>query len=279
MKITVNGEEIAPEILRRYVEQEGTLHPGQDIKISEENAVQALIRNTLLRQAAIKEITSVPEELVESEFRNFKAQFKSEPEFQQMLLRSGSNEGFIRDEIRVSLKIKTFLSGIASDVPVPPAHLMQEYYERNPAISVKPVEVRASHIVKKPEEGNPAKTYNAMLKLRKELLAGSDFAKLADENSDCSDKKGGDLGFFSPGNMVEEFDAVVFSMNIGEISPVFRTPFGYHIAKVLEIRPMRKLSFDECREKIMADMMAKLQEQRIGEWIEERKKKTQIKIV
>lgn len=278
MKITVNGEEIAPEILRRFVAQEQTLHPGQDMKISEENAVQALIRNTIVRQAAVAEVPDISEELVESEFRNFKAQFKSEPEFQQMLIRSGSNEGFIRDEIRVSLKIKTFLSGIASDVPVPPAHLMKEYYDRNPAVSVKPVEVHASHIVKKPEEGNPAKTYNAMLKLRKELLAGADFAKLADGNSDCNEKKGGDLGFFSTGNMVEEFDAVVFSMDIGEISPVFRTPFGYHIAKVLEISPMRKLSFDECREKIMADMMGRLQEQRIGEWIEERKKKAQIKI-
>jgi hypothetical protein len=85
-----------------------------------------------------------------SETNNFRAQFKSEPEFQQMLLRIGSNEGFIRDEIRVSLKLRTFLSGIAADVPVPSAHLMKEYYERNPAVSVKPVEVRASHIVKKP---------------------------------------------------------------------------------------------------------------------------------
>ena len=278
MKITVNGEEIAPEILRRFVAQEQTLHPGQDMKISEENAVQALIRNTIVRQAAVAEMPDISEELVESEFRNFRAQFKSEPEYQQMLIRSGSNDGFIRDEIRVSLKIRAFLSGIAADVPGPPAQLMKEYYERNPAISVKPVEVHAVHIVKKPDPENPAKTYNTMLKLRKELLAGAEFAKLADENSECNDKKGGDLGFFPPGSMVEEFDALVFSMNIGEISPVFRTPFGYHIAKVLEIRPVKKLSFEECRDKIMTDMMGRLHDQRIAEWIEERKKKAQIKI-
>jgi parvulin-like peptidyl-prolyl isomerase len=276
MKITINEELVPNELLQRFVAQEKSQHPGQDMKVLEENAIQTLIRNILLRQSAVSEISNVPEELVENEFKNFRAQFKSEPEFQQMLIRSGSNEIAIRDDMRISVKIRTFLNKIAQGVPVPPEHLMKEYYKRNPGISVKPVEVHAAHIVKKPAQDNSANVYNIMLKLRKELLAGADFAELAAKNSDCNDRKGGDLGFFSPGSMVDEFESVVFSMDIGEISPVFRTHFGYHIAKVLEIRPMKTLSFEECRDKIAEDMTVKLQDQKIGEWIEEKKKKSKI---
>lgn len=276
MKITVNEEEVPQDLIQRFLAHEKALHPEQEANRMEENAIQALIRNILIRQSANIEISDVPEESVENEFRNFRAQFKSEPEFQQLLIRSGSNEAALKDEMRGTVKIRTFLNRVAKDVPVPPEHLIKEYYNRNPGLSVKPVEVHAAHILKKPDQDNPAKTYNIMLKLRKELLAGADFSELADKNSDCNDSKGGDLGFFSPGQMVEEFETILFSMNIGEISPVFRTSFGYHIAKVLEIRPVKKLTFEECREKILEDMVRKLQDQKIGEWIEEKKKKSKI---
>ncbi|MCX6627586.1 MAG: peptidylprolyl isomerase, partial [Candidatus Solibacter sp.] len=66
--------------------------------------------------------------------------------------------------------------------------------------------------------------------------------------SDCPGR-GGDLGYFARGQMVEEFDAVVFSLEPGQCSEIFRTPFGYHIAKVLDrraecIRPLAEVKAD-----------------------------------
>jgi len=66
-----------------------------------------------------------------------------------------------------------------------------------------------------------------------EINAGADFAQLARENSLCpSKKKGGDLGTFSPGKMVKEFDEVVFNADVGLIYGPVKTEFGYHLLQV-----------------------------------------------
>jgi parvulin-like peptidyl-prolyl isomerase len=73
--------------------------------------------------------------------------------------------------------------------------------------------------------------------IRQAVVEGADFAEEArDWSDDSSAERGGDLGFFSRGDMVPEFDEMAFSLDPGEISPVFLSPFGYHIVKVEEKR-------------------------------------------
>ena len=67
------------------------------------------------------------------------------------------------------------------------------------------------------------------------LKTGEKFSKIAKEVSLCpSKKRGGDLGKFSRGKMVREFEKAAFALNKGEISPIIKTKFGYHIIKRLE---------------------------------------------
>ena len=68
------------------------------------------------------------------------------------------------------------------------------------------------------------------------LEQGEPFAEAADRYSDCKGN-GGDLGSFARGVMVEEFDNIVFAMKPGERSPIFRSPFGFHIAEVRSRTP------------------------------------------
>ncbi len=76
--------------------------------------------------------------------------------------------------------------------------------------------------------------------LRKQLLAGADFATLAQAHSDCPSKRsGGDLGEFKRGQMVPDFDAAAFSQKVGVIGPVVETKFGYHIIKVAAHTPAK----------------------------------------
>jgi peptidyl-prolyl cis-trans isomerase C len=72
--------------------------------------------------------------------------------------------------------------------------------------------------------------------LRKKLVAGADFAEMAKKESDDTEsgKNGGDLGAFSHGQMVPEFEQAAFNAKVGEITPVVKTQFGYHIIKVEE---------------------------------------------
>ena len=86
-------------------------------------------------------------------------------------------------------------------------------------------EIRASHILVDTKE--EAET------LRQEILAGKDFAAVAKESSKCpSSSNGGDLGYFSKGMMVPEFDQAAFNLSVGEVSEPVKTQFGWHLIKV-----------------------------------------------
>jgi peptidyl-prolyl cis-trans isomerase C len=92
------------------------------------------------------------------------------------------------------------------------------------SLFAKKPKVRCSHILVK-DEGEAQK-------LLAELRGGADFAAKARELSECpSGKNGGDLGEFSRGAMVKEFDAVAFELPVGQTSGVVKTKFGYHILK------------------------------------------------
>ena len=71
--------------------------------------------------------------------------------------------------------------------------------------------------------------------LKKEIEAGADFAAVAKEHSDCpSGERGGELGEFSPGQMVKEFDEVVFSGDLNTVLGPVKTQFGYHLLEITD---------------------------------------------
>ncbi len=71
--------------------------------------------------------------------------------------------------------------------------------------------------------------------LKQKIVAGAEFAEIAREHSQCpSGKEGGGLGTFSPGQMVREFDDVVFKEAVGEVHGPVQTQFGYHLIEILE---------------------------------------------
>ena len=71
------------------------------------------------------------------------------------------------------------------------------------------------------------------LELKAQIEAGADFADVAKEHSNCPSKaQGGDLGSFGPGQMVPEFDKVVFSADLNTVQGPVKTQFGYHLLEV-----------------------------------------------
>ena len=115
--------------------------------------------------------------------------------------------------------------------------LIQEAYDR----SLK--EINASHIlIRLAPDALPKDTlaaYNKLKTIRDKALAGAKFDDLAKQYSqDPSAKKnGGNLGYFTVFQMVYPFETAVYTTAKGGVSPIFRTRFGYHIAKVNDVRP------------------------------------------
>jgi peptidyl-prolyl cis-trans isomerase C len=144
-------------------------------------------------------------------------------------------------------------------------------------------QVRARHILIRakgsPMPGDPAKKEltdeEALAKaqeIRKKIVDGADFAKLATEESDDSSKSaGGDLNFFKRGQLVPPFEQAAFAMKVGDVSEPVKTPFGYHIIKVED---KREQSFDEAK----TDIQRKLQPERSKTVVEDLVKKTSVKL-
>ena len=99
--------------------------------------------------------------------------------------------------------------------------------------------VRASHILlmykgsaRSSATRSKAEAQQQIQDLQQKLAGGADFASLAKEHSDCpSSSKGGDLGQFGRGQMVKPFEDATFGMNVGDVSGVVETDFGYHLIK------------------------------------------------
>jgi len=90
-----------------------------------------------------------------------------------------------------------------------------------------PDKVHCAHILVKTEQEAKA--------LVERLNKGEKFSNIAKEVSLCpSGKRGGDLGTFTRGKMVKEFDTAAFALQKGQTSPIIKTKFGYHIIKRLE---------------------------------------------
>ena len=124
---------------------------------------------------------------------------------------------------------------------------LKNLYDDNAELYTNPERRRAQHILVESEE-----LANDLLNQIKE---GADFAELAKANSEdtSSSEEGGDLGFFERELMGAEFDEAAFAMNIGDVSEVVATDYGYfHIIKLTDIEPETMQSFDEVQEQLVS---------------------------
>lgn len=134
-----------------------------------------------------------------------------------------------------------------------------KYYQDNLSTFQKPEQRRARHILIRMAQDADQATKEAKRKQAEALLTrlknGEDFSKLAREHSEDQTKtKGGDLGFFGRGQMVQPFEDVVFSLKKGELSNLVETPFGVHIIRLEDLSPEKIQSLEEARSTIVKEL-------------------------
>ena len=137
---------------------------------------------------------------------------------------------------------------------------IQEYYLKNAAEFETPQQIKASHILIKASADDAAAVTAAKIKAENVLkqVGKFDFGQLAAANSDDpgSKIKNGDLGYFSKGRMVPEFEAAAFQLKKGETSGLVKSAFGFHIIKVTDIKPAEKLTEMQAHLKIARKQLA-----------------------
>jgi len=229
----VNGELVEDEIIREEIR---TLrfqlaqalpheHPSTIDARAKEWARDNVIERVLLRQAALADPEPVAADVIE---------------------KAGGNPA----EAELQFRIERLAIRHAGRIAPPRNKDIVDYYRHHRENMAIPEAVHAAHIVKNVDDKTPEDAaLTAIHAAEDRIKSGESFEAVADEVSDCPGR-GGDLGWFPRDQMVPEFDAVVFALKPGEISPVFRTPFGFHIAKLYEHADTHMATFDEARPQI-----------------------------
>lgn len=184
------------------------------------------------------------------------------------------------DAITRQLTRQTLLESVTKDITVADTDV-QDYYEEHKADQfTTPERVRASHILIQVGED---KDYNKILPKAEQVLKevqqpGADFAALAKKYSDDTGSKesGGDLGEFTKGDMVPEFEQAAFSLKPGTISPLVKTDFGYHIIKVVEHKMPEVMPFDQVKDLIRDQVLAQKRNDAVDKFVSDLKSKATI---
>ncbi|MCD6706006.1 MAG: peptidyl-prolyl cis-trans isomerase [Thiobacillus sp.] len=131
-----------------------------------------------------------------------------------------------------------------------------------------PEQVRAMHVLIDTKARGDDEARKRAEEVRAKALAGADFGALAQEYSDDPGSKGsqGDLGFFGKGRMLPQFEEAAFALTkAGEISPLVKTRFGYHIIRLVERKPARLKPFEEVRNALVRQLQDSYMNDRVAE--------------
>ena len=240
MPISINGtriedaeiQEEAGRLAEEVAKNFPWLDPVAQKLQAEDLAKERIIEHQLLFEESQRQLPELPDDEVEEEFKRFTKRHGGEKGFLQKFKIRKSDLPKVKQEMADDLRFRKYIQSIYEQLPEVNDEQIASEYESSKASFKRPDEYKAAHIVyhtnngQDPEEAK-RKADDALARLHK----GESFDKIADGESDCPGN-GGDLGWFAEGYMVQEFEDVVFKLEFGKISDVFKTPFGYHIARL-----------------------------------------------
>ncbi|MBS1823770.1 MAG: peptidylprolyl isomerase [Acidobacteria bacterium] len=271
MALRINGEPVADSVIK---EEERLIRPrlveemAQASPIEVETRVKLwarenIVERTVLRQEAMRDTEPIPEGVIENMMSEIREQSPGES---GCVFPFGDEK--LQQELTVRYRVEQLLGKITAKVSQPKNKDISDFYLKNKEQFATPETIHAAHIVKNVDENtDEAAARAAIEQAEAELKAGASFEELADRLSDCPGR-GGDLGYFPRGQMVEEFEDVVFRMKPGEVSPIFRSPFGFHIAKLYQRVPEGTRDLQEVKAQISQTLLEQKRQRAIEQFLD-----------
>ena len=258
------AEQYAKQLRDQFIEQTIRRHL-LDEKVKEANIV-----------ITDEEVMSTIEEIATSQRDPLSLE-----EFKKKMEEYGQSFDEVKVEIREGLARNMFMEAQWAGKINVTEEDVQKYYQENSKQFETPEQVRASHILIKPEFIDPNVDPNADPNeakaiartktegLLKQLKDGADFAELAKSHSICPmAPRGGDLGFFPRGQMTAAFENTAFELEIGQISEIVETEYGYHIIKVTDHKDASTTSLEQAKDDIIKQLTQTKQSELAEEYIE-----------
>jgi parvulin-like peptidyl-prolyl isomerase len=276
--LTINDEEITGKQFEKVLSEQKKIFRVQSVEeLKPEEFVwiktrvlDELIRNTLVAQEIAKENISIEQNVLESNLLKAKEGYL-EGAFEKTLDMEGISIADWEKSIEKKLLTNELIhQQVNSKVSVSDKEL-RDYFDKNHKDFHKKERVRALHIMVETEE----EIREIQKELRNKLKT---FPALAMEYSlGPEGAEGGDLGYFEAGQMPEEFDDV-FKLKINKVSSIIKTPYGFHLFKVVGKIEERKMDFEESRDRVKKILLQHLQDQAFQKWFLKLKQDSKIEI-
>lgn len=284
----VNGSAITQEDLDREVTtyQRQLLGAGQSASESQlmemrKMALESLIDFQLLYQEAQKKGYKAENAVVDGQMSEVRKRFQTDQEFRDALAKANLSQDKLRSKIQSDLVVQKFVDKEFIEKTKVGDDEIKSYYDSHPETFKRPPQVRVRHILVKtdPSAGDApqAEALKKIEMIQKRLQKGEDFAALAKEVSECpSGPEGGDLGYFSRGQMVGPFEDAAFSLKPGETSGIVKTQFGYHLIRCEDVKAETTVPYNDVKGDLQEFLKQQQAREKITAYIAEMKKGAKI---
>jgi foldase protein PrsA len=267
---TINGKQIDQVRFNQNLTRMASEIPGrkkiQDIAYLQMLALGQVIDFTLMLSDAKRHVRVSGGE-VDGAIRQIMEANKlpTRRDFDEAIKRSGFEKNQFKKMLKEDIYVQKMAAKIKGGVVLNPEDLR---------------EIRASHILISPEEGKDEEAKKLAEQILERVKKGEDFAALAKEYSDDpgNSDKGGDLGYFTTGRMLPEFEKVAFALKPGEVSGLVKTQFGYHIIKLTDSR-LRSLGEGNEGGDLKEVVLEDKKENAFGQWLYTLKQDAKIEII
>jgi len=245
--VTVNGKNITKQDAEAFV----TASSPQANYAGLDKAQKAMIKERLVEKALFTELAK-------------KEKIEKKPEFQR-------NMEKIKEELLVNMWMKSQMENVVvSDSEA------KTFYDKNKEKFMQKESVHARHILVKDEKEAQA-IIDEMKALKGDALKNKFIELAKSKSTGPSGPKGGDLGSFARGQMVPEFDKVVWALKVGELTPKpVKTQFGYHVIYLEGKTEAKATEYPQVKDKIIASLKQQQFASKITEIAKELKAKAKI---
>ena len=266
MPLTINSESIPEELLQEefqaiksHYENMGAMSCCERDPEFREYARENVVARVLLNQAAEQEFPDIVEVEISAALERVVQEHGGAETLCSKLGISSLDDPMLRQDLVSGLRMDKMFARVWGEQEEISDAALQEYRMNHQDDYLTDERVRAIAIFKKVEKVEERDgIYNHLRNLRRQAIQGADFEAMAQEHTDKEDKVT-DLGWFKRGDFMDEFDLIFFSLELNDITPVFASHWGFHLAKIVGREPAVPRRFEEIRETLAERF---LQEQR-----------------
>jgi len=252
--LRVNGELVDQELVEETFHRVKTAEE-QRVQVSccerdpefYEQAEQEVADSILIAQEAEKRFEEIPEKEVTPKLKEMIDVYREHGASWDML---DAQRDMMRHEISASLRMDKLISDLLGDDNVVSEEEVRAFYDENRKEYQTPAEARSLHLMKTlNEETTSDEVFSKLCVVREEILEGGDFEEIANRETEKSTGEL-DLGWISLDRPTNPFEATLFSMRDGEVSPVIVYEHAMHLVKVVELKPEQVVPFEEVKEEL-----------------------------